>query len=197
MFCFDQNFIFFFSHNNGCDQCKDGWFKLDYDFPCQECSKLPGCLHCTDFYGCQQCKDGYTLTEHATCGENSLLNTGNTKFHYCTPNDGSDCGRPRPGVVVPPVRDDGCPLNLGKCNSDPCQCMMDEECSDCQNYGCETCKDGYFKKSFGHSCVKCSTTIENCNECNDWQGCTSCNYGYTVEWDSNCGVNVCVANTYP
>ena len=21
-------------HNNGCDQCPQGWFKVDYDFPC-------------------------------------------------------------------------------------------------------------------------------------------------------------------
>ena len=34
------------------------------------------------------------------------------------------------------------------------------------------------------------------NVINDWPGCTSCNYGYTVEWNSNCGVNVCVANIY-
>ena len=150
--------------------------------------------------GCQQCESGYTLTEHETCGENSLLNTGNAKFHYCTPNDGSDCGPP----VLPPKVDtpspvavyDPCSLDLGKCDSDPCQCMADEECSDCQHYGCETCGYGYFKKSFGHKCVKCSTTIANCNQCNDWQGCTKCNYGYTVEWDSDCGLNICVANTY-
>ena len=57
---------------------------------------------------------------------------------------------------------------------------------------------GYFKESFCHSCVKCRTPIDNCKECNDWHGCTSCNYnyGYTVEWNINCDVNVCVANTY-
>ena len=34
------------------------------------------------------------------------------------------------------------------------------------------------------------------NVINDWPGCTSCNYGYTAGWNinSNCGVNVCVAN---
>ena len=65
--------------------------------------------------GCQQCEDGYTFTEYATCGENRLLNTVNAKFHYCTPNDGSDCGEP--DVIASPVRDDGSSLNLGKCDS--------------------------------------------------------------------------------
>ena len=103
---------------------------------------------------------------NTTCGENSLLNTGNAKFHYCKPTDGSNCGGS--DVVTPvPARDDSCSLNLGKCDSDPCQCMMDEECSDCQNCGCEECKDGYFKKSFGHECVKCTTTIPNCKECKE------------------------------
>ena len=46
--------------NSGCSQCKYGYFKIDYDFPCMDCQVVFGdnCQGCQDFVGCQQCNSG-------------------------------------------------------------------------------------------------------------------------------------------
>ena len=188
-------------HNNGCDQCEDGWFKVDFDFPCQSCAGLLGCSHCTDFWGCQQCDEGYTMVEHTSCGEDSMLNTGNTKFHYCVPNDSAH-GQCVVGNVDFNVggddddddddATDGCP-SLVTCDSSPCDCSTDANCDSCQSWGCHECADGWYKQSFGHECAECSSVYEGkCTTCMDWQGCTECAYGYTLQWNNDCGTNVCV-----
>lgn len=72
-------------HNNGCNLCPDGWFKVDYDYPCQPCSDMEGCSHCTDFSGCQQCEQGYTMVQDEDCGEESHHNNNGVGVNYCVP----------------------------------------------------------------------------------------------------------------
>ena len=149
-------------------------------------------MHCTDFYGCQQCEDGYTLVEHPHCGDNSNLNTGNTKLHYCVPTDGSQC---RVGDVIADGSGDGggCP-SVTECVTNPCQCSEYTNCDDCQSWGCNKCADGYYKPSFGHFCVKIDDNFGgNCIQANDWSGCIQCDNGFTVTWDNTCSpaTNIC------
>ena len=132
------------------------------------------------------------MVESTTCGEDSKLNTGNTKFHYCVPSDGSQCtigDTTTPEQSVAQTCSDV--TEYAECDSNPCDCTSDDNCNECQSWGCVTCADGYFKKSWGHECVSCTTFDANCNQCNDWNGCTQCNYGYSVTWDNDCGLNIC------
>ena len=41
-------------HPNGCDQCVNGYFKKNYNYPCISCKDTfdHDCMHCTDFLGC-------------------------------------------------------------------------------------------------------------------------------------------------
>jgi hypothetical protein len=58
-------------HENAqCDQCENGYFQIDYDFPCEKCQDVFGysCLFCQDFNGCGQCKDGCTRVYNDKCG---------------------------------------------------------------------------------------------------------------------------------
>ena len=169
-------------HNNGCDQCEDGWFKVDFDFPCQPCDEFIGCMHCTDFLGCQQCEEGYTLVEDDECGEDSYVGTGG-KVHYCVPDDGGSCttggGGEGPAAV-------GCPDLTAQDG-----CMYDEHCLNCQSWGgCLECEAGYFVATYDYACVSCSDGYEGvCNSCSDWNGCTDCADGLTPTWDNTCGTN--------
>ena len=182
-------------HNNGCDQCQDGWFKLDYDFPCQSCSGLVGCLHCADFHGCQQCDDGYTMVEHATCGEDSLHNTGLVKLKYCVP-DGTEAtdGPCLVGNLFEwddpvPEPDPGCPIvTEAGCDTDP-------NCEDCQNWGSwvcnNNCADGYYLPAHGYHCVSIADNFGgHCLTASDWSGCTSCDEanGWGHYWDTSCAL---------
>ena len=94
---------------NGCDQCEDGYFKKDYDYPCVDCQATFGdeCLHCTDFLGCQQCDDGYSRYYDDDCG-----------LYYCI-EDGSTYN----GTVF----DGECPL---ECTNDPCSCYEAQNCKE-------------------------------------------------------------------
>ena len=66
-------------HPNGCDQCINGYFKVDYDRPCVSCEEVFGesCLHCGDFTGCQQCAQGFLRIRDESCGPH---------FYYCAAN---------------------------------------------------------------------------------------------------------------
>jgi len=51
-------------HSNGCDQCADGYYKLNYSTPCYSCSAtFPNCSFCQDFQGCGQCENGFSEVE--------------------------------------------------------------------------------------------------------------------------------------
>jgi hypothetical protein len=59
-------------HENGCDQCKSGYFKKDYHYHCIKCDTMfgEGCNFCQDFNGCGECdhENGYTRVFDQTCG---------------------------------------------------------------------------------------------------------------------------------
>ena len=192
-------------HNNGCDQCEDGWFKLDYDFPCQSCSGLVGCMHCADFHGCQQCSDGYTMVEHDSCGEDSVHNTGNIKFKYCVPDGTQDTDGP---CLLENLVDDaaeptdaGCPIVTESDN-----CNNDENCDDCNQYTlhCETngCAAGYYLPAHGYICASIADNFGgNCLSASGYSGCISCDVanGWYHYWDASCalegktsGAGICV-----
>ena len=40
-------------------------------------------------------------------------------------------------------------------------------------------------------CQSCSDNYPNCATCGDWNGCTSCNYGFDLEWESTCNDEIC------
>jgi hypothetical protein len=181
-------------HENGCDQCDDGWFKLDYDFPCQTCSSLIGCSHCTDFLGCQECEEGYTLTEDTTgCGDGAH-NTGNANLHYCIPDSGTCIigAFPTEDIVYVPT----CPT-VTTCTTNPCL-ETESNCFDYESWGCSSCYDtsdpnasgSSFHMGYQTQCMDCSV-IEHCQTCGNWNGCTSCEDGYYVQWDNDCGMNLC------
>jgi len=44
------------NHENGCDQCRDGFFQMDLKTPCLCCEVLTSCHHCQSFKGCAVCK---------------------------------------------------------------------------------------------------------------------------------------------
>ena len=75
-------------HANGCDQCERGYFKIDYNFPCQSCDSFVGCKFCGDFTGCVQCEDDYQRTLSTDCGNDGIHSPN---ICYCKPKDGSEC----------------------------------------------------------------------------------------------------------
>lgn len=48
----------------GCEQCQQGFFKLDNDKVnngdeiCYPCDGIPGCSFCNDYFGCDTCEAG-------------------------------------------------------------------------------------------------------------------------------------------
>ena len=54
---------------SGCAQCKDGYFKKDYNYPCVNCQTVFGdsCMFCQDLNGCGQCKQGFIRTFDDSC----------------------------------------------------------------------------------------------------------------------------------
>ena len=191
-------------HNNGCDLCQDSWFKLDYDFPCQSCTGLVGCLHCADFHGCQQCDSGYTMVEHESCGEDSVHNTGNVKLKYCVPDDSAN-GLCMVGDLFDwddpqDPTDPGCPTVETSDN-----CNNDANCENCNEYTlyCETdgCADGYYLPAHGYLCESIADNFGgHCLTAAGYSGCTSCDVanGWYHYWDTSCaiegtgGAGVCV-----
>ena len=133
---FDENCIA--CHENGCNQCASGYFKLDYDHSCALCSDYfgDGCLFCQDFNGCGQCASGYLRRYDEECG-----------VWYC--DDGS-CDTPAPTDATNCVDYANAP-----CNNSPCGCGELEFCDSCHENGCGQCMSGYFKKDFGFPCINC------------------------------------------
>ena len=77
-------------HANGCDQCKDGYFKIDYDYPCVSCQDtFEGCMFCSDFHGCQQCQQGYIRTPYNSCAHDSGWT--DVPLYYCRPENRQPC----------------------------------------------------------------------------------------------------------
>eukprot|EP00121_Abeoforma_whisleri_P015434 Awhi_evm1s14222 len=67
-------------HSNGCDQCKDGFFKPDYHYDCLKCSEtLDHCQFCQDYSGCGQCTQGYIRVK---AGRSRGVETD---FYVCVP----------------------------------------------------------------------------------------------------------------
>ena len=76
-------------HPNGCDQCMNGYFKKDYNYPCVSCKDTFGddCIHCTDFLGCQQCSVG---TYDPDCDDGECDNADTTGDENDDDDSGSD-----------------------------------------------------------------------------------------------------------
>lgn len=70
-------------------------------------------------------------------------------------------------------------------------CYFDTHCDDCQNWGCQTCESGYYKMDNLQACQSCTSNYPNCVQCDDWNGCTVCASGYTLEWDQTCQDQIC------
>ena len=167
-------------HSNGCSQCASGYFKKQWDYECTSCSDTfgEGCMFCQDFNGCGQCQQGYDRYYNNDCGL-------------------WDCElAPTPAPVT--MGGGGHELCIDTCEAIPCDCAIggldeDVNCDNCQSWGCQTCADGYFKRSLNHPCMSCDQVYEGtCSHCQDYQGCTSCNSGYTWEWNNDCQLGDCV-----
>ena len=156
-------------HSNGCDQCENGYFKKDYNYPCVDCQTYTGegCIFCQDFNGCGQCSDGYLRVFDNDCG-----------IYVCQTEE-QVCG-------------------FSEINNDEYDCSNDENCANCpQNGGsqCNQCDTGYFVKSSNYPCINCHDFYQNtCNQCNNNQGCINCIEGYSIVWDNDCRINRCVKN---
>ena len=70
-------------------------------------------------------------------------------------------------------------------------CSGDRNCANCQSWGCAQCKSAYYKMGNLMRCQSCSDNYPNCAQCGDWNGCISCNYGYSLEWSSECQDETC------
>lgn len=192
-------------HNNGCDQCETGYFKVNYDYKCVSCAETfgVGCLHCSDFHGCQQCdeQNGYIRVADPNCGSESDHYDPLTPVHYCkyiedtcNPSQSPPASDPTPNPVDIDGNDSECPIEL------PLQCMSEfcendgenPHCSDVFEYwgACESCTDGYWFESFNHPCVQCDI-IPGCQECVNWDGCSKCNPYSTRTWSQECDIYVC------
>ena len=162
----------------GCVTCESGYFQGS-DYGCVSCEEAFGdaCLSCEDNIGCTACKCGYTLTYDPDCD-----------VYYC------ELTASFPPTPIPVAPLSLCPPAGGiACPTSPCDCTIDTNCDNCQSWGCSQCDIGYFKRSFSHNCESCAVTYSNrCLSCADWIGCTSCAAGYTLQWDSACGVWDCV-----
>ena len=81
--------------------------------------------------------------------------------------------------------------NVSQCDSAHCAATGDNPfCSDQQAWGCSFCQSGYWMLSHEYPCIQCST-IDHCQTCQDWQGCTQCQTGHSLYWDSQCLYGKC------
>ena len=71
-------------------------------------------------------------------------------------------------------------------------CDLDDHCADCQSWGCPTCDNGYYKMGNFQRCQSCTDNYPNCAMCGDWNGCTECNAGYTLQWSADCNDQICI-----
>ena len=71
-------------------------------------------------------------------------------------------------------------------------CSGDTHCIDCQSWGCADCEIGYYKMGNLMRCQSCSDNYQNCQECSDFNGCTTCQSGYTLQYDSTCNDQICL-----
>ena len=70
-------------------------------------------------------------------------------------------------------------------------CDDDPFCASCQNWGCAQCATGYYKMGLTMRCQSCSGNYPNCQQCGDWNGCTTCNSGYQLLYDLTCQDEIC------
>ena len=91
---------------------------------------------------------------------------------------------------VPDIDDVTCP-NYDTTVYDNCGITVNPFCQDCQPWGCASCMEGYYKMDLFMACQSCTQNYPNCATCNDWQGCTSCQSGYTLVWEPLCMDHVC------
>ena len=68
----------------------------------------------------------------------------------------------------------GSVTEYAECDSNQWDRTNNDNCNNCQSWGCVNCKDGYFKKSWQYECISCTTFDANYQKCNDWNGCTKC-----------------------
>ena len=67
---------------NGCSKCMNGYWKLNYDYPCISCTNtFNNCLKCQDFIGCVICETGFIL-RNTTYNEKTV--------YYCQSNNATD-----------------------------------------------------------------------------------------------------------
>ena len=157
-------------HPNGCDQCENGYFKKDYDYPCENCYDTfgEGCLSCQDFDGCGQCAPGYERVFEERC------QLWTCKMHPLSTTTDDD------NVI-------GC-LDIPTCTNNPCDCSEALNCRVCNSgSGCGQCEDGYFKMSDSSQCVSCNSLFgENCLFCQNSNGCGQCGNGCNRVFNDIC-----------
>lgn len=166
----------------GCAACASGAILIDPDYPCTPCDSGlvgDGCINCQNLNGCVQCSTGYNLVEDEIA-----------------PNITIGVCKPIP-VLAPTVvpGTNTCDDGILPCPSINCAGSGDNpHCAGQQPWGCSNCHGGYFFKDYSYPCVACST-INGCNACTSWQGCTNCDGGYSLYFDSECGIYRCNLTT--
>lgn len=160
-------------HSNGCDECKNGYFKVDYNHNCVSCSEYfgDGCMFCQDHNGCGQCESGYLRYYDEECG-----------LWYC---DNGEC------VDKADTSATECE-NLSKCENSPCGIGEVEFCTNFDYNGCSQCHNGYFKKDNDYPCINCQQVFgSQCLFCQDYNGCAQCENGFNRVYNSECGLWEC------
>ena len=181
---FEDTFCHICHVNTGCSQCESGYFKLNWNYPCQSCHDVLGdeCLFCQDFNGCGQCEDGYEIYDDITNAE--IVKRCKKKI--------APWSLATPSPAKPPAAPvNTCSDGISKCESKNCAASGDnDDCLNQYSWGCSNCQNGYFMKSFEYPCVSCQT-LTGCIECTNWQGCIKCVDGFTSYWDDNCSIHRC------
>lgn len=82
--------------------------------------------------------------------------------------------------------------NYNACPTSKCNSLNENSfCTNQNSWGCGSCADNYWFKSFDYPCVACDI-IDNCDQCSNWEGCTQCADGFHDEWNQDCGFRTCI-----
>ena len=116
----------------------------------------------------------------------------NDELYYCATSPTSSPTTPSPTEFD--INE--CQLELTECESDNCAGDGDNPFCEFQyEWGCSSCFDGYWFKDHQYPCIECSESIANCQTCENWNGCATCQTGYVTQWTSVCGFSykICVS----
>ena len=166
---------------NTCLSCVDNYY---YSYKYHICSGIEGCQILKDENTCEECEEDYCFdAKNKSCVYNLEIIDEDKKFYFgCnkTNKDGTSCEICKNNLTL----DDN-----GLC-VDTIHCIEDDVQGKCIK--CSTFDEDYFYHCFNldFGCVE--TCIDNCLECNDisdFNICTKCMDGYSLNKYGDCSKN--------